>query len=86
MNAKAALLTAVLVFSVGATLPGMQSTLHPRPWVDDVLRVLYFLDRSGAADRGAAVMFARAASTLIWSLGLGVIAGLVAGRITRKRT
>ena len=84
MNIEAALVTSALVLVVGAALPGIQSTLHPRPWVDDILRVLYFLERPGMGDRGALVMSARIASTIIWGLGLGVIAGLIAGRIARK--
>ncbi len=84
MSTKAALVTAAVVFLIGAALPGLQSTLHPRPWVDDLLRVLYFLERPDMGDRGALVMSARIASIMIWAVGLGALAGLIAGRPARK--
>lgn len=75
MKRKVIAATVVIVLLAGMLLPATQSTRHPRPEVDAVCGVLYFLERParglGLEDRDACMIPVRAASTLLWGLALG---------------
>ncbi len=80
------LASTVVVFLVGMLLPATVSTRHPRPEVNTVLGVLFFLEhparRLGLEDRDAFMIPVRAVSTLMWGLALGWMFAAVAGRLS----
>ncbi len=65
----------IIIFLLGAVLPGTQGSGHPRPWVDGVCSVLFSLECAartcGLRGEGIAVGFLRVTSTLICGFVLG---------------
>ena len=81
-------LTTFVVFVAGALLPGLQRSGHPRPAIQAILSVLFFLERPakswGLGDQDVGMLALRMSTTLICGFLLGCILACVTIPLKRK--
>lgn len=86
-SAKIVLIAVGIVFLVGALLPALQRSGHPRPAIAVFLSVLFFLELpvNGVGFESDFVpLTLRIISTLVWGVALGIGSAFVVRNVRRK--